>query len=37
MLKQAKNQQEQGESIRNIQTIYQNATGEEMDLDKYFR
>jgi len=37
MLKQAKTQQEQGESIRNIQTIYQNATGEEMDLNKYFR
>ena len=37
ILKQAKNQEEQGQSIQSIQNIYQTATGEEMDLSKYFR
>ncbi len=37
MLKQAKTQEEQGQSIQSIRTIYQSATGEELDLEKYFR
>jgi hypothetical protein len=37
VLNQAKTQQEQGQSIQSIQTIYQNATGEPLDLDKYFK
>ncbi len=37
ILKKAKTQQEQGQSIQSIQAIYLNATGEEMDLEKYFR
>lgn len=37
ILKQAKTQEEQGQSIQSIQTIYQMATGEVMDLSKYFR
>lgn len=37
MLKQTKTQEEQGQSIQSIRTIYQSATGEELDLEKYFR
>lgn len=37
VLNQAKTQQDQSQSIQSIQTIYLNATGETMDLDKYFK
>jgi tetratricopeptide (TPR) repeat protein len=37
LFKQATNAQEQNNSIQSIQKIYANATGEELDLSKYFK
>lgn len=37
MFKQARTQQEQSAAIQNIQRLYLDVTGEELELEKYFR